>query len=320
MGQSEEEKYLFAQGASILVVDDNDMNRKVARSLMKRNGIVPDEAASGAEAIEKIAEKTYDIVFLDHMMPKMDGIETLKRLKEAHLIPQGCAVIALTANAVSGARDRYLESGFDDYLSKPIEVAQLERKLAAWLPAGKVTWRSSGAGDEGAAVEHDAENPREESPDDIMEFEADPEEWEGFLEFAPDESSENNIEEGSMNTEALGERLRAAGIDADAALRYCGGDVGFYRELLSDYARSCPEKKAELNRCFESADWHGFEVSIHALKSTSKTIGAMNLSGKALALEEAADRSDADTIRANYPDFSQEYEKLAERIAEVMGS
>ena len=320
MGQSEEEKYLFARGASILVVDDNDMNRKVARSLMKRNGIVPDEAASGAEAIEKIAEKTYDIVFLDHMMPKMDGIETLKRLKEAHLIPQGCAVIALTANAVSGARDRYLESGFDDYLSKPIEVAQLERKLAAWLPAEKVTWKLSGAGDESAAVEREAETPREESPDDIMEFEADPEESEGFLEFAPDESSENNIEEGSMNTEALGERLRAAGIDAETALRYCGGDVGFYRELLSDYARSCPEKKAELNRCFESADWHGFEVSIHALKSTSRTIGAMNLSGKALALEEAADRSDADTIRANYPDFSQEYEKLAERIAEVMGS
>ena len=167
-------------------------------------------------------------------------------------------------------------------------------------------------------MEHDAENPREESPDDIMEFEADPDEWEGFLEFAPDESSENNIEEGSMNTETLGERLRAAGIDADAALRYCGGDVSFYRELLSDYARSCPEKKAELNRCFESADWHGFEVSIHALKSTSKTIGAMNLSGKALALEEAADRSDAGTIRESYPEFLSDYQTLAGAIKAVM--
>lgn len=316
--QSENEKYLFAQGASILVVDDNDMNRKVARSLMKRNGIVPDEAASGAEAIEKIAAKAYDIVFLDHMMPKMDGVETLKQLKEGHLIPQGCAVIALTANAVSGARDRYLENGFDDYLSKPIEVAQLERKLAAWLPAEKVAWKLSGAGDEGESVERGADNPREEFPEGVMEFEAYPDESGDFLEFAPDEFGEDSIEEGSKNTVALEERLKAVGIDAEAALRYCGGDVGFYRELLSDYMRSCPEKKAELNRCFESADWHGFEVSIHALKSISKTIGAMELSQKALVIETAAENGAVETIRESYPEFISDYQTLASAIRMVM--
>ena len=142
-GKNEAEKYLFAHDAEILVADDNEMNLKVARSLMKRNGIVPDESASGAEAIMKISAKTYDIVFLDHMMPVMDGVETLKLLKERNLIPQSCAVIALTANAVSGAMERrYIESGFDNYLSKPIEVAQLEQKLAAWLPKSKTEWRT----------------------------------------------------------------------------------------------------------------------------------------------------------------------------------
>ena len=131
------ENYIYAPDASVLIVDDSSMNRRVAKALMKRNGIVPDEAASGREAIDKMSQKSYDIVFLDHMMPEMDGIDTLKILQDRNLIPKGCAVIALTANAVSGAREFYMESGFDDYLSKPIEVAQLENKLALWLPAAK---------------------------------------------------------------------------------------------------------------------------------------------------------------------------------------
>ena len=308
--RSEDEQYLFAQGASILVVDDNDMNRKVARSLMKRNGIVPDEAASGAEAIEKIAAKVYDIVFLDHMMPKMDGVETLKRLKERNLIPQGCAVIALTANAVSGARERYLESGFDDYLSKPIEVAQLERKLAAWLPAEKVQWRTAG---ESATEAHE-----EKASDEVFEFEAYSDESEGFLEFEPDVFGADEAGEDPRTADALTSRLEALGIDARTALRYCGDDFDFYRELLGDYAKSSPERRSELDQCFDSARWHDFEVSIHALKGTSKTIGAMALYEKALALEEAAENGDAETIRNHYPGFIAEYQELARAIQAAM--
>ena len=318
--QNEDEQYLFAPNALVLVVDDNDMNRKVARSLMKRNGIVPDEAASGAEAIEKIAAKAYDIVFLDHMMPKMDGVETLKQLNERDLIPQGCAVIALTANAVSGARDRYLESGFDDYLSKPIEVAQLERKLAAWLPAEKVTWRTAGDIGEGKAVNHKTENTPEMISDGVIEFEAYPDESDGFLEFEPDGFGEGEANEDHPAVDTFTDRLKALEIDAETALRYCGDDFDSYRELLGDYAKCCTEKRTELDRCLESARWHDFQVNIHALKSTSKTIGAMTLYEKALALEKAAEQNDANYIQTNYPDFSREYEKLAERIVEVMRS
>ena len=315
--RNEAEAYLFARDASILVVDDNEMNRKVARGLMKRNGIVPDEAASGAEAIEKIAAKAYDLVFLDHMMPNMDGVETLKKLKEKNLIPPGCAVITLTANAVSGARDRYLESGFDDYLSKPIEVAQLERKLAAWLPPEKVTWRTAGASGESTSVKRENESTQEEA-DGIMDFEACPEESEGFLEFEPDAFGEDGADEKPVNPDAMKELLEELGIDVEAALRYCGGDFGFYRELLCDYAKACPEKREELNRCLDSTRWHDFEVNIHALKSTSKTIGATALYEKAQALEKAAEQGDGENIIASYPGFISAYQKLAKAIQEAM--
>lgn len=104
-GSLDNAAHLYAPGAKVLVVDDNEMNRKVAQNLMKLNGIVPDQAASGMEAIEKIRENTYDVVFLDHMMPKMDGIETLAKLKEECLVADGMTIIALTANAVVGARE-----------------------------------------------------------------------------------------------------------------------------------------------------------------------------------------------------------------------
>lgn len=328
--RNEDEKYLFAHGANILVVDDNDMNRKVAKSLMKRNGIVPDEASSGMEAIEKISMREYDIVFLDHMMPKMDGVETLKKLKEKDLIPQGCVIIALTANAVSGARDRYLESGFDDYLSKPIEVAQLERKLATWLPEGKVEWRTPGDGGKCITEKRKAENPqnkvsdrsnrlsevKRDEFDDILEFT--PDESDDIVEFAPDEIRENASEESLGMQDVLKDRLEGLGIDTEAAIHYCGEDSDFYKEVLADYTKSWQEKIEELDGCLENADWHEFEVIIHALKSTSKTIGALELSRKAFSLEEAAEKKDEDSIRKNYPEFAREYRELAEAIKKIL--
>ena len=323
MEKSGNEKYLFTHEAKILVVDDNDTNRKVARSLMKRNGIIPDEASSGEEAIEKMAIRQYDIVFLDHMMPGMDGVETLKKLKENALIPKGCVIIALTANAVSGARERYLESGFDDYLSKPIEVAQLERKLAAWLPDDKAEWRTMEASDgnmrAGQKLESKEISPSDEETDsseNILEFDACPDDPEGILEFKPDAESGDN---GDHGRRILGELKEGLGIDTEAALSFCAGEYVLYKEILNDYVKASKTRKGELDECCKSADWHEFEVKIHALKSTSKTIGATELSEKALFLEEAAGKEDEDYIRKNYTAFAENYQELAERIAEVIG-
>ena len=120
--------------AKVLLVDDYEMNLKVGRNLLNIYGIKPDLVNSGKDAIEAMKRKRYDIVFLDHMMPQMDGIETLKHLKNNNLIKEGTVMIALTANAVVGARESYLEAGFDDYLSKPIELKALGEMLIKHLP------------------------------------------------------------------------------------------------------------------------------------------------------------------------------------------
>ncbi|MBQ8966741.1 MAG: response regulator [Ruminococcus sp.] len=126
-----------APNARLLVVDDNAMNLTVFKGLLKKTRIGIDTAASGKEALRLAELNDYDIYFIDHMMPDMDGIETIKRLRAI----EGRAdskCIALTANAVSGAREMYIEAGFNDYLSKPIDGERLERMIASMLPADKL--------------------------------------------------------------------------------------------------------------------------------------------------------------------------------------
>ena len=131
-GKKSEEK-LSLPNARTLVVDDNKMNLKVAGKLLSLFGIKADMVSSGREALEVLSEKQYDILFLDHMMPEMDGIEVLHEIKARSLVSEETAIIALTANAISGVREMYLSEGFDDYLSKPIEPAELESILRKYL-------------------------------------------------------------------------------------------------------------------------------------------------------------------------------------------
>lgn len=129
-------KVLRVINADILVVDDNDMNLKVAKGLMKRLNLVPDTVNSGKKAIEMIKNKHYDIILMDHMMPVLDGIETLKILRDEKLVDETTTVIALTANAIAGAKEMYINEGFTDYMSKPIIPKQLENTLVQYLPQG----------------------------------------------------------------------------------------------------------------------------------------------------------------------------------------
>ena len=145
----ETKNFIKAPAARILAVDDMNMNLKVINGLLKRNLIVPDLADSGEQCLQFAAKYFYHIIFLDHMMPKMDGVETLKRLKAMNL-PAETKIIMLTANAISGARERYLAKGFDDYLSKPIDTDDLEAILAKYLPPEIIL-----SDDEPAHVEED---------------------------------------------------------------------------------------------------------------------------------------------------------------------
>lgn len=126
-----------APSVKILIVDDVRVNILVAKSLLKQTKLNADVAFSGRQAIEKLKKRKYDAVLLDHMMPDLDGIETLSIIKQEK-IAEGTPFIALTANALSGAQQQYLSAGFDDYLSKPIEGTALEKMLIKWLPKDKV--------------------------------------------------------------------------------------------------------------------------------------------------------------------------------------
>ncbi|MCI7767116.1 MAG: ATP-binding protein [Oscillospiraceae bacterium] len=122
-----------APDACLLVTDDNKSNLQVVEGLLKLTKIQVDTASSGAECINRLKEKKYHLLLLDHMMPGMDGVETLRRIKEENLAPD-IPVVALTANAISGARDMYMEYGFEDYLPKPISGNSLEKLVKKLLP------------------------------------------------------------------------------------------------------------------------------------------------------------------------------------------
>lgn len=140
--ESEDYEYssLFtAPDAKVLVVDDNDVNRMVFINLLKETQVQIDDANCGKKALELVFANHYDLIFLDHMMPDMDGIEVMKRIAENREHPNTeTPVIVLTANAISGAKETYLEAGFDDYLSKPIIPEQLEKTMFYYLSDAKM--------------------------------------------------------------------------------------------------------------------------------------------------------------------------------------
>lgn len=127
-----------APEASILVVDDVEMNIQVIMNLLKRTQIVPDQCLSGKEALELALGKKYDIIFLDAMMPEMSGEETLHAIRETCAINADTPIIVLTANAIVGAKEKYIEEGFTDYLAKPVDGIKLEKLIQYYLPADKV--------------------------------------------------------------------------------------------------------------------------------------------------------------------------------------
>ena len=124
-----------APNARILIVDDNKVNLVVARGLIKETQIRIDTVMSGEEALEKIKTNKYNIILLDHMMPVMDGMETMARMKnQEENASRDAVVIALTANAISGSRERYIAAGFEDYLSKPINAQRYKEMVYRYLP------------------------------------------------------------------------------------------------------------------------------------------------------------------------------------------
>ena len=129
------------KGVKALIVDDEPMNLVVATSLFREYDMIIETAPSGREAIKKYRDNDYDVIFMDHMMPEMDGVEAMKLIKaSARDLDREIKVIALTANAVSGAREMFIREGFDGFIAKPINTADFERTMLKILPSEKISY------------------------------------------------------------------------------------------------------------------------------------------------------------------------------------
>jgi signal transduction histidine kinase/CheY-like chemotaxis protein/HPt (histidine-containing phosphotransfer) domain-containing protein len=293
-------------GVRALAVDDEEMNLVVAKGVLGSYGIEVDTCLSGREAVAQCGVTTYDIIFLDHMMPGFDGVETLKKIHELYNEKyRDLPVIALTANTVSGAREMFRSEGFTEFVPKPIERTVLERVLRKVLPKHCIQYTAKPTG--GLLAE---EVPEDNPASKFQETPA-AQEAEELLEPAEAPEAAQPAAEAAIPYD----RLTQAGVNTETGLRYCGGDENFYREMLRMFYAQSGEKQAEIISLYESANWADYAVKVHALKSTSLTIGAEALSARAKELEMAGKRGDEAYIQAHHPELLRAYGELCGQLA-----
>jgi CheY-like chemotaxis protein len=127
----------FPTTARLLLTEDNAVNQKVALAILRKLGLTADLAGNGLEALELVRERTYDIVFMDCQMPEMDGFQATRAIREMEGPDRRVPILAMTANAMQGDRERCLEAGMDDYIPKPITIVDLKNALQRWLPPAR---------------------------------------------------------------------------------------------------------------------------------------------------------------------------------------
>jgi len=289
-------------GVRLLVVDDISTNLKVAEGLLAPYKATVDTSLGGVDAIEMIKRKAsenlgYDLVFMDHMMPEVDGIEATARIREwekeqyekngyekngvefpqetPKLLerPKGVPIIALTANAISGMKEMFLDKGFNDFLAKPIDVSKLDEILAKWIPKDKRVVGSR---------EPDSGN---ETPPAASQ--------------AP---------------------LSIPGVDTAKGMSMTGGTEVFYHRVLDLYYKDAIDRLPLLQAVPEQDKLHAFVTNVHSLKSASASIGAAELSAEAAALEAAGKASDFAFITNKLPAFAGHLTELTKNIRAALDS
>lgn len=272
--------HFIAPNANVMIVDDNYLNLKVASSLLKTYKMNISTALSGAEVLEKIESKKYDIIFMDHMMPEMDGVETLHRIrKKNELYYREVPIIALTANAVAGAREMFLKEGFQEFVAKPIEISVLDRVLREFLPEDKLI---------------PIDKPVEE-PDDKAEEET-------VIEENP-KDKEKNVD---IDVELDFEDLQ---IDIKQGITYCGTKEDYIDILRLQYEDS-QENRNKIIDFYNKEDWDNYVIFVHGIKSSMKSIGINKLSDMCKELEYAGKEKRIDFIKENHDKMIQEYDKV----------
>jgi signal transduction histidine kinase/DNA-binding NarL/FixJ family response regulator/HPt (histidine-containing phosphotransfer) domain-containing protein len=276
-----------APDAHILIVDDIKTNLTVAEGLLIPYALQVDSCLTGREAIDLVQKNNYDLVLMDHMMPGKNGIETTACIREweeaeqkknPSIPPKGIPIIALTANAVSGMKELFLQSGFNDYLFKPIEIIKLNEIMEKWIPVEKQIKTAAGIRREAAGSN-------------------------GGLVIAGVNVSRGIDLTGGTET---GYRKVLAQFSADAAER-----LAWLREFS---AGAEPEE----TRQKPGQDIAGFTTRVHALKSAAGTIGAAEVSEEAAALEAAGKAGDTASIGELLPAFQTRLFNLVNAIEEAL--
>ena len=259
-----------APDATVLVVDDTPVNLTVFSSLLRNTKIQIDTAENGDDCVSLFKRKHYDIIFLDHMMPDKDGIETIKEMKQCTDTPnEGTPIICLTANAVSGMRKMYLDEGFDDYITKPIDTDRLDAMLLKYLPEDKV------------------------------------------IQVENTEKTEDN---DALSVPQLLREIKE--IDVNSGLSHCG-DVASYLITIQTFLDTAPKTFEDIEKYRNENDLKNTTTKIHALKSTSKVIGAERLGEFAARLEKAGINADEATLDNELPQLLDEFKKLVADLAPV---
>jgi CheY-like chemotaxis protein len=260
--------------ARLLVVDDISTNLRVAEGLLAPYRAKIDTSLNGARAIELVKQNKYDIVFMDHMMPEMDGVEATAAIRAWEALTMNnekgvgrtaVPIIALTANAVSGMKEMFIEKGFNDFLAKPIDISKLDEILARWIPKEKRGVRNEELGIRSETTPHSS-------------------------------------------------LLPLPGVDIQHGIANTGGTIALYCEVLLSFCKDVEERLPVLQNVPEAAALPKFTTEVHALKSVSASMGASDISAMAAKLEAAGKASDIDFIRENLPVFTGQLVELVKEI------
>lgn len=258
----------------ILVVDDNTLNLKVADKLLTRYHANVECVDSGYHCLEKIMSgEVYDIILLDDMMPKMSGVETLKKLKA---LPNfSIPVVALTANAITGMREKYMGEGFDDYLAKPIEKEELIRVFAKLLHLS------------------DSDTRKLYDTTEILDIEE-------------NINTTNSSSDGKVYNE---DYLRSQGVDIDHALGLLG-DMEMYHMTLHDYLEEIDTKLSNLKGYLEDKDMENYAILVHSMKSDAKYLGFMSFADIAYQHELKSKEKDFTYCLEHFDELERELTKF----------
>ena len=274
-----------APEAKVLLVDDTEMNLMVVKGLLKSTQLQIDTAADGKQALSLTEKRTYDCLLIDHRMPVMDGMEMIRALRDARENANANKpCIALTANAIAGAREEYLAAGFDDYLIKPVNGQSIESMLLKYLPDSKVNHV-------GKVFAQAAADPSEDGAGEAAEPQS------------PIAARLNGFEEKGI-------------LDVREGIEYAGSEE-MYMTVLQFFLNTIDAKSDEIRGYYDNEDWENYQTKVHALKSSAKVVGAQELSDRARSLELAAKDGDLDYIREHTGDVLAFFGSYKEKLKSI---